>query len=92
MQSIFWNTQNGRRNVIWEPTFMAEKEVTKAWSAFVEYAGDFAQSGGSKQIAHLGVAYRITPKQQIACHFGFGLSPAARNRFFALATRSDLMA
>lgn len=83
MQSFFWNTQNGRRNVTWEPTFVTEKEITKPLSAFVEYAGDFAQRGGSKQIAHFGLAYKVTSDQQIDCHFGFGLSPAAPNRFFA---------
>lgn len=56
---------------------MAEKEIAGPWSVFVEYAGDFAQQGGSKQITHVGTAYRITPKQQIDFHLGFGVSPAA---------------
>jgi hypothetical protein len=83
MQSFFWNTQDGRRNPTWETTLTAEREITKFLSAFTEYAGDFARHGGSQQIAHFGAAYRLTPKQQIDCHFGFGLSPAAPNRFFA---------
>ena len=83
MQSFFWNTQGGRRNPTWETTFTAEREITKVLSAFAEYAGDFARHGGSQQIAHVGAAYRLTPKQQIDFHFGFGLSPAAPNRFFA---------
>lgn len=82
MQSFFWNT-HGKRNPTWEATFTAEREITKFLSAFTEYAGDFPRHGGSQQIAHFGLAYRLTPKQQIDCHFGFGLSPAAPNRFFA---------
>ena len=84
MQSFFWNTEAGRRNLFWEPTLVAEKELFGSWSVFVEYAGDFAQHGGSKQIAHFGTAYRVTSRQQIDCHFGFGISPAAPEHFLAI--------
>jgi hypothetical protein len=84
MQSIFWNTEDGKRNLTGEQTFYIEKELMKAWDAFAEYAGDFAQWGGSKQIAHLGTAYRITPRQQVDFHYGFGLSHAAPRQFFAV--------
>jgi len=84
MQSVFWYTEDGRRNLTWEPTIYIEKEITKPWDAFAEYAGDFAQRGGSKEIAHLGIAYRITPRQQVDFHFGFGLSQAAPSHFFGV--------
>jgi hypothetical protein len=84
MQSVFWNTEDGKRNLTGEQTFYIEKEITKPWDAFAEYAGDFAQWGGSKQIAHLGTAYRITVRQQVDFHFGFGLSHTAPGRFFAV--------
>jgi Putative MetA-pathway of phenol degradation len=84
MQSLFWNTDSGKRNGVWEPTFYIEKEITKPWDAFAEYAGDFAQWGPSKQIAHFGTAYRVTPSQQVDFHFGFGLSHDAPSSFFAV--------
>ena len=84
MQSLFWNTRAGGRNLVWEPTLMVEKEISSSGSVFVEYAGDFAQQGGSKQITHVGTAYRITPKQQIDFHVGFGVSPAAPKHFLAV--------
>jgi hypothetical protein len=84
MQSFFWNTRAGRRNLIGEPTLVAEKEISGPWSVFVEYAGDFAQQGSSKQITHFGTAYRITPKQQIDFHLGLGVSPAAPEHFLAV--------
>jgi hypothetical protein len=84
MQSLFWNTNSGKRNSVWEPTFYVEKEITKPWDVFAEYAGDFAQRGRSKQIAHLGAAYRIASRQQIDLHFGLGVSPAAPRHFFAV--------
>ena len=76
MQSLFWNTQDAKRNLTWEATFNFEKEITNRCSMFVEYAGDFPHLSGSQQIAHLGTAYRITRNQQIDSHFGFALSPS----------------
>ena len=84
MQSVFWNTEAGKRNLTGEHTFYVEKEIIKQWNAFAEYAGDFAQWGGSKQIAHLGTAYRVTPRQQADFHFGLGLCHTAPGRFFAV--------
>src|SRR5215472_7817642 len=84
MQSFFWNTEGARRNLVWQATVMAEKEISEPWSVFAEYAGDFAQHGGSEEIAHFGTAYRLTPRQQIDCHFGFGVSSAAPEHFVAI--------
>lgn len=84
MQSVFWNTQGGRRNMTWESTFTAEREMTTRWSLFAEYAGDFPRLTGSQQIAHFGTTYRITPNQQIDSHFGFGLSASSLGHFVAV--------
>jgi hypothetical protein len=84
MQSLFWNSEDHKRNGDWEQTFYVEKEILKSWDGFVEYAGDFSQRGGPKEIAHFGTAYRITPSQQVDFHFGFGVSSAAPRRFFAV--------
>jgi hypothetical protein len=84
MQSLFWNTDDHRRNGDWQPTFYVEKEITKRCDAFVEYAGDFFQRGAPNEIAHFGTAYRITNRQQVDFHFGFGVSNAAPSRFFAI--------
>jgi hypothetical protein len=84
MQPAFWYTEDGKRNLTWESTFYVEKQITRPWDAFAEYAGDFAQRGGPKQIAHLGTAYKIAPRHQVDVHFGFGLSPAAPSRFLAI--------
>jgi hypothetical protein len=83
MQSIFYETDDHRRRVTWEPTFYLEREIAKHSGVFVEYAGDYASGEGSRQVMHFGTAYRITLMQQIDFHFGFGLSHAAPSRFFA---------
>ena len=84
MESLFWSTQDRQRNLTGESTFYIEKQITKPWDAFAEYGGDYAQRGGSKEVAHFGTAYKVTPKNQIDFHFGFGLSRAAPGRFFAV--------
>jgi hypothetical protein len=84
MESLFWDTNDGRRNLTGESTFYIEKQITRPWDAFAEYGGDFAQRGGAKEVAHFGTAYKIAPKNQIDFHFGFGLSHAAVGRFFAV--------
>jgi len=84
MQSLFFDTDGCKRNAVWEPTFYIEREITKPWQAFAEYAGDFAQRGGPKEIAHFGTAYRLTARQQVNFHFGFGVSLSAPSHFLAM--------
>jgi hypothetical protein len=81
MQSLFYQTEDGRRNPLWEATFYLERELTRRSDWFVEYGGDFPRAGGSSQVIHCGAAYRVTPKQQIDLHLGFGLSSAAPKYF-----------
>jgi hypothetical protein len=84
MESLFWYTVDRRRNLTGESTLYFEKQITKPWDMFAEYGGDCHQFGGSKEVAHFGTAYKITPKNQIDFHFGFGLSQVTPGRFFAV--------
>jgi len=84
MQSLFWNTDEGRRSEVWEPTFYLEKQITEPLDAFIEYAGDYARRGAPKQLLHFGAAYKLNALNQVDFHFGFGLSHATPNHFFAV--------
>jgi hypothetical protein len=84
MQSLFWNTDNGTRNDVWEPTFFLERRITKSLDAFAEYAADYALRGKSKQVAHFGAAFRVNPANQVDLHFGLGLNHATPGHFFAM--------
>jgi hypothetical protein len=84
MQSVFWLTEDGRRNLTWEPTFVLEREVSRSAYAFAEYGGEYPQRGGSMQTAHFGAAYKIGSNNQVDFHFGFGLSRVTPDRFFAV--------
>jgi hypothetical protein len=83
MFSVYWPTyqspQGRARNVTGETTFLIDRQLTKPWDAFVEYAGDFPEVGGSRDLLHFGTAFKVTRQQQIDFHFGVGLSLATVN-------------
>lgn len=75
--AFYWPTQGGSHNFTGETAVFLDRQLTKPWDAFVEYAGDFPQRGGTRQQIHFGTAYKITPHQQLDFHFAFGLTSAA---------------
>ncbi len=77
MLSVYWPTQGRSRNLTGESTFLFDRQFTKPWDAFVEYAGDFPEVGGPRHLLHFGTALKITKQQQIDFHVGVGLSSAA---------------
>jgi len=52
MFSVYWPTQGRTRNVTGESTFLVDRQLTKPWDAFVEYAGDFPELGGPRHLLH----------------------------------------
>jgi hypothetical protein len=77
----YWPTQNGRRNVTREATFFLDRQLSAPCDAFVEYAADFPQTGGSRQILHVGTAYKLAAHHQVDFHVAAGLSAAAPRSF-----------
>ncbi len=77
MFSVYWPTQGRTRNVTGESTFLLDRQLTKPWDAFVEYAGDFPERGGPRHLLHFGTALKIAKQQQVDFHVGVGLSSAA---------------
>jgi len=84
MLSMYWPTEQSRRNVTGETTFLIDRQLTKTWDAFVEYAGDFPEQGGPRHLVHFGTAYKPTPHQQLDLHVGLGLSSAAVDHFIGV--------
>ena len=68
MLSVYFPTMQGQRNVTGETTFLIDRQLTKTWDAFVEYAGDFPERGGPRHLVHFGTAYKPTPHQQFDLH------------------------
>ena len=84
MFSLLWPTQGATRNLTGQASFLVDRQFTNRWDAFVEYAGNFPQRGGSQQLLHVGTAFKITSNQQLDFHFGFGLSSAAVDHFIGV--------
>jgi hypothetical protein len=57
MFSIYRPTQSGTRNLTGESTFLLNRQLTKPWDAFVEYAGNFPQNGGPRHLLHFGTSW-----------------------------------
>jgi hypothetical protein len=84
MLSVYSPTQAGGRNVTGETTFLLDRQLTKQWDAFVEYAGDFPERGGPRHLLHFGTAWRPAPEQQIDVHCGVGLSSSTVDHFIGV--------
>jgi hypothetical protein len=84
MLSVYWPTQQGRRNTTLESTLLMDRQLTSKWDTFAEYVGDFPKRGTPRHLAHVGTTYRPTPHQQLDLHFGVGLSVAAVDHFIGI--------
>lgn len=82
--AFYWPTLAGRRNPTGEVTFVLYRQLTKPWDVFVEYAGDFPDHTASRQILHLGSAYKLSARQQLDFQLAAGLSAAAPDVFFGV--------
>ena len=79
--AFYWPTFAASHNFTGETTFYLDRQLTKPWDAFVEYAGDFPERGGSRQILHFGTSYKLAPHHQIDFHVAVGLTHAAPDSF-----------
>jgi hypothetical protein len=79
--AFYWPTLAGTRNFTGETTVYLDRQLTKAWDTFAEYAGDFPERGGSRQFLHFGSAYKLAAHHQIDFHIAVGLSSAAPNAY-----------
>ena len=82
--AFYWPTLSGQHDFTGEATFFLDRQLTRSWDGFVEYAGDFPQRGGSRQLLHFGTAYKLGPHHQIDFHVAAGISGAAPDSFVGL--------
>jgi hypothetical protein len=82
--AFYWPTVNDVRNKTGEATILVDRQLSGPWDAFIEYAGDFPQRGGSSQLLHVGTAYKLSPHQQLDLHAAAGLSAAAPRWFVGI--------
>jgi hypothetical protein len=82
--AFYWPTLAAKRNFTGELTFVLDRQLTRPWDVFVEYAGDFPERTGSRQILHFGSSYKLSARQQLDFQLAAGLSNAAPNVFFGV--------
>lgn len=81
MLSMYWPTEGQSRNPTGQATFLLDRQITGPLDVFIEYAGEFPESGGTQHLLHVGASYKLAPQHQIDVHFGAGLSRAAPDHF-----------
>jgi len=81
---VAWPTESGRRNTIGQTSLYFDRQLTSPFDVYLEYSGNFAQSGSPQHVIDFGAAYKTSPHQQIDLHCGFGLSAAAPRYFVGL--------
>jgi hypothetical protein len=82
MQSLFYGSEVPNK-FTWESTFFVEREIIKRSDIFFEYGADYGPGAESRQVLHIGAARRVTPRQQVDFHFGFGLTHGSPDHFLA---------
>jgi hypothetical protein len=82
--AAYWPTVESTRDLTAEATVLLDRQLTGPWDAFLEYAADFPRRGGTRQLLHLGTAYKLSARQQIDLHAAVGLSDAAARSYLGL--------
>jgi hypothetical protein len=86
--AFYWPTELGHHTFTGEFTVVLDRQLTKPWDAFLEYAGDFPDhpptGAGSRQILHFGSAYKLAPRHQIDFQVAAGLTPDAPNMYIGV--------
>jgi Putative MetA-pathway of phenol degradation len=82
MLSLYWPTQGGQRNLTGEPTLLLDRQLRAPWDVFVEYAGDFSENAGPRNLLHFGTTVKIRKRQQLDFHVGVGSNAGATFHFF----------
>jgi hypothetical protein len=72
-----WPTESGRHTATGQASIYLDRQLTAPWDAYAEYSGDYPQRGGPVHWIDFGMAYKISPHQQLDVHGGVGLSAAA---------------
>ncbi len=81
---VTWPTQNGRHNITGQVDVYFDQQFTKFLDAFVEYNGGFPQRGSPQHSLNFGGSYKVTTRQQVDVHAGFGLSSAVTDHFYGV--------
>jgi hypothetical protein len=77
MVTEFFTPSDPATKLVSQYTFALERKLTRQTDLFVEYVAYVRSGGPTSQLINSGLAYRITPTQQVDFHVAFGLDPSA---------------
>jgi Putative MetA-pathway of phenol degradation len=86
MLSLYGPTVNRSHDLTGEVTALVDRQLAPTWDAIIEYAGDFPERGGFRQLLHVATELRIgkLQHQQLDFHVGVGLTSAAPYHFVGI--------
>jgi hypothetical protein len=77
MVTEFFRPSDPANRFVSQYTFVLERKLERQTDLFVEYVAYVRSGGPTSQLINSGLAYRITPTQQVDFHVAFGLDPNA---------------
>jgi Putative MetA-pathway of phenol degradation len=79
MVTEFFRPSDPANKLLSQYTFVLERKLERRTDLFVEYVANVGWGGSTSQLINSGLAYRITPTQQVDFHVAFGLDRNAPN-------------
>jgi hypothetical protein len=83
MFTVTWFPNDPVRNPTFEPILSLEREFGSHGDVFMEYAAEYDHRRPS-QLLDGGGAWRLTKRQQLDFHVGFGLNRSTVDHYFGI--------
>jgi hypothetical protein len=84
MFGITWFTTEPHDNPSFESTFELERDLGRSATIFAEYAANYPHHARPTDIFDGAALWRVTPRQQLDLHAGFGINRPMPDHFFAI--------
>lgn len=84
MFAITWLTTEPHDNPTFESTFEIEREIGTWANVLVEYAANYPRHARPTDLFDGAVLWRVTSRQQLDLHAGFGINRPTPDHFFGL--------
>ena len=82
MFGVTWFTDEPHENPSFESTLQIERDLGKSATILAEYAANYPRHARPTDILDGATSWRVTPKQQLDVHAGFGMNRPMPDHFF----------
>jgi len=84
MFAITWFTTEPHENPSFESTLEIERKIGTSANIFVEYAANYPRHARPRDLLDGAGLWRVTPRQQLDLHAGFGINRPRPDHFFGI--------